>query len=675
MVKNKTILIFAVIFIFGFCSNNTSFAIQDTAIKYKCPDYAFEFVGKDRCENFNRKIFIFNSKINKIIIRPANTVWASIMPKYGMDRIKCAYTNMEFPIRFVSCLLEKDFKSSKTEALRFLTNTTIGFAGLYDPAKSKFKLEPRQEDMKQVLAYYNVKKGPYLVLPIVISGNVRDIVGEILNCPLNPTSYVIGPVAAAAKALVVLNQTASLQTIVKTIDSIYADPYDITKKLSGVEKYIYNSNLDRKEVLAKKISSQNIVKVSNLCPPCVLKSDIKIENYNSQGPLVDSMRTSLFDDKTLDDSIWSEMSVWNRCFSKKIKTSYVKLFSDRAKYKYRYILQKNKKSPLAIIYPSIGEGVMSRHSVVLAKIFYAEGYSVLIQGSAFQWEFVNSMPADYRPGFLPKDSYYSRILTSKIIDNLQKRYACNFGKRIIIGTSFGASTALFAAAQEEKENTLNISNYISINPPVEMLFALKQIDKYSQESNDNKSDIKERTALTAEKAIQLFQNISDKKAKISSEDKLESLNITDDEAKLVLDFIMKQKLSDLVFTVEKAPKHKKSQIYQTINNMNFYDYAQKYLLSDKYESVNQLDYDTSLHSIADFLKNSTNYKIYHTIDDYYSSPEQLKWLKQQSDKKTVLFSNGSHLGILYRKEFLDELKKDINLKNNNPPDKIPAKGL
>lgn len=45
---------------------------------------------------------------------------------------------------------------------------------------------------------------------------------------------------------------------------------------------------------------------------------------------------------------------------------------------------------------------MSSHSVLLAKLFYDAGYSVVIQGSHFQWEFVKSMPKIITQGFLQK---------------------------------------------------------------------------------------------------------------------------------------------------------------------------------------------------------------------------------------------------------------------------------
>ena len=99
-----------------------------------------------------------------------------------------------------------------------------------------------------------------------------------------------------------------------------------------------------------------------------LNPDFILEGFNPQNPIVDSMRTALFNIPETKKSIWNEYSIWNRCFANKIKTSSVKLFPDREDYNFKYIINKNEKSPLAIIYPSIGEGINSDHSVLFAKI-------------------------------------------------------------------------------------------------------------------------------------------------------------------------------------------------------------------------------------------------------------------------------------------------------------------
>ena len=76
--------------------------------------------------------------------------------------------------------------------------------------------------------------------------------------------------------------------------------------------------------------------------------------------------------------------------------------------------------------------------------------------------------------------------------------------------------------------------------------------------------------------------------------------------------------------------------------------------------MEELDKNSSLHKLSTYLINANNYKIYHSIDDYLTNPKQLKQLKMYTGTKSVYFSNGAHLGFLYRPEFLNNLKSEIN---------------
>ena len=388
-------------------------------------------------------------------------------------------------------------------------------------------------------------------------------------------------------------------------------------------------------------------------------ADILLHDYNPQNPVVDSMRTALFDNPNVDKSIWNELSIWNRSFAKKIHTSSINIAPDRPNYKFKYIMQKDKNAPVAIIYPSIGEGISSHHSVVLAKLFYDEGYSVIIQGSHFQWEFARSMPNGYVPGIPSKDVEYLKEVTGKIISNLEKKYACKFPEKTVIGTSFGAMATLYLADSEFKHNTLGKVKFISICPPIELVYAMEQVDKNSEEWSRNTENLKHKIAETAAKVVQLA-DLKDSSANLE----INSLPFSEEEGKLITGFIMHQKLSDLVFTLENTPKNKQTAIYDTINNMNYKDYAVKYLLKNNFANLAELNKETSLLSLEDYLKNNSNYKIYHSLDDYLTNHAQLKKLKLYTGKNTVLMSNGAHLGFLYTKEFLDDLKSEIRL---NPP--------
>ena len=527
------------------CMINTVSAEELIKQQSKYPDYAYIYLGPDKYERMNRKVFNFNLGLNKYAIRPVHILWCSIMPEYGIERIHTAYRNIEYPKRLVSSLIQKDFKTSGTETLRFLTNTTIGIGGMFDPAKRYLKIEPVNEDMEQALTKCKCNSGSYIVLPVLNGTTARGIAGKILDTSLNPTTYVGTPVLAMVKAGLTVNRTSYMQPLIKMIESTYADPYEIAKKMYGIDNYIKCNNFDRKETLEngfkavedtqepelvenpldmrgvikdtekkeEKLTVTDIVNSGENIDNIILQSyssdasqlmaDMLLYDYNPQNPVVDSMRTALFDLPEVNKSIWNELSIWNRCFSKQIKTSSVNITPDKDNYKFKYIMQKDKNSPVAIIYPSIGEGITSHHSVVLAKIFYDEGYSVIIQGSHFQWEFVKSMPDSYKPGLPSQDAEYLKIVTSKIIDNLEKKYNCKFSEKTVIGTSFGALTTLFLADKEFKNNTLNITKYISICPPVELVYAMEQVDKNSEEWNKNTDNLKNIAAITAAKVIQL----------------------------------------------------------------------------------------------------------------------------------------------------------------------------
>ena len=665
----------------------------------KYPDYAKEFIGRDKFETFNRKMFSFNRKLNKYALKPVHIVWASIMPKYGMDRIQSAYTNIEYPKRLVSTLLQRDFKASGHETLRFLTNTTLGLGGLYDPAKSIFKLEPLKEDVAQGLAKCKIKQGPYLVLPFINSTTPRALLGSLIECPLDASMYIGSPITALVKAGLIVNRTSYAQPFIKLVESNFADPYDIAKKIYGLERYIKDNNLDRKEVLQsalreyakliedKKrqepvdvVDKKELESGSNLIVDDSIKGyawfdtidktdvdladkklvpDIILKDFNPQCPVTDAMRTALFSEDEKYKSIWSELSVWNRNFSKKVKTSDINLAQDREDYNFKYIMQKDKNSPLAILYPSIGEGITSHHSLVFAKIFYDAGYSVLILGSHFNWEFVKSMPKGYAPGMPMVDVAYLRDATNKMVKKLEDKYECKFSDKVVLGTSFGAFATLFLADMESRENTLNISKYISINPPVELLYAVNVIDKNNDTVSESLADIKNRVAISASKIIQLYEQRNDK-----DDFKLDSLPFSQDEAKLITCFVLRQKLSDLIFTLNEVSQSKKTDIYDTINNVSYYDYAKKYMLDGGSETVELLNQKTSLYYISNFLKNNRNYKILHALDDYLVNDRQLKDLRQFAGSNLVLFDRGSHLGYLYRKEFKDVLLNEIRLKKS-----------
>lgn len=635
------------------------------------PNYAEIYLGNDKFENFNRKMYKFNSGLNKFAVKPLHRVWASVMPKYGMDRIAGIADNIEYPKRLVSSLLQKDFKTGGTETLRFITNTTLGLGGMYDPASHFFNLKPANEDMDQALAKCNIKNGPYCVLPVIASTTPRAATAKSLDTVLNPSCYIAAPVLAFIKLGLLVNKTSYSQPLFSLIESNYADPYQISKTIYGIERHIKTENLDRKELLETDIEiAEDVVERQDsgvleinalqddnkICQEQEILPDIVLTDFNPQNAITDSMRTALFEIPEINKSIWSELSIWNRSFANKIRTSFIEPEVEGTKYKFKYIINKNETSPLAIIIPSIGEGINSHHSVCLAKIFYDEGYSVLIMGNPFQWEFVKCFNSNYYPGIPQKDSDFMKSCVLKAINKLEAKYERNFQNNVLIGTSLGAMNSLFIADKESQNKTLNISMTIAICPPIELTYAMEQVDSnYVYSDND---EFKENVSVAAAKILALLNNRKEK----GDLENIDYLPFSEYEAKIITSFIMHQKLSDLVYTIEAKDKFDHKEFYQNINSMNYRTYSEKYLLGEENKTIEDLAQNANLYVLKDYLTQNDSYKIYHAKNDYLTNPEQLMRIKNMAQNRMVIFDNGAHLGFLYRKEFQDCLREDIKLK-------------
>lgn len=72
---------------------------------------------------------------------------------------------------------------------RFLVNTTVGVVGIFDVATG-WGLPGRNRDFGETMGTYGVPPGPYLVLPLRGSTDVRDFAGNYIDGYATPLRYV-----------------------------------------------------------------------------------------------------------------------------------------------------------------------------------------------------------------------------------------------------------------------------------------------------------------------------------------------------------------------------------------------------------------------------------------------------------------------------------------------------
>ena len=145
----------------------------------------------DPLEAFNRRVYTFNYYFDKFLYLPVVYTYEFITPDYVEDRVSNFVENVFEFNNFTNNLLQLKFKRAGMTLIRFFLNTTIGIAGLWDPA-TNLGLPRQNEDFGQTLGHYGMGNGPYLVLPILGPSNLRDTGGLVAD---GAAIYYTGPYA------------------------------------------------------------------------------------------------------------------------------------------------------------------------------------------------------------------------------------------------------------------------------------------------------------------------------------------------------------------------------------------------------------------------------------------------------------------------------------------------
>ena len=138
----------------------------------------------DPWEPMNRKIFAFNEGLDRWVVEPASVGWDFIFPTAVQKSVMNVFDNIFMPAIMANHVFQGRFKEAFAQDLpRFLMNTTIGWAGLFDAA-STVDIAKNYTDFGITLGRWGVPTGPYLVLPLLGSSSPRNVVGKAKKLPL-----------------------------------------------------------------------------------------------------------------------------------------------------------------------------------------------------------------------------------------------------------------------------------------------------------------------------------------------------------------------------------------------------------------------------------------------------------------------------------------------------------
>jgi phospholipid-binding lipoprotein MlaA len=147
----------------------------------------------DPIEGPNRFLFSINRAVDLVAIRPLAVLYRDWMPEKGQKGLRNVLDNLGEPVTAINEIVQGSPGRAATTIGRFIVNSTIGIAGIFDVA-SAMGMTKSKEDMGKTIGYYAGVEpengGFYMVLPVLGPTNARDGVGLAIDASMDPFSIV-----------------------------------------------------------------------------------------------------------------------------------------------------------------------------------------------------------------------------------------------------------------------------------------------------------------------------------------------------------------------------------------------------------------------------------------------------------------------------------------------------
>jgi phospholipid-binding lipoprotein MlaA len=152
----------------------------------------------DPIETPNRFIFSINRAVDIMAIRPIAVIYRDWVPEKAQKSVRNLLDNLGEPVTAINEVFQGDPSRAATTMARFLVNSTLGVAGLFDVA-AMLGMERTKEDAGKTIGMWAGKGvepengGFYLVLPLAGPSNARDATGLMIDYAIDP--FQILPIA------------------------------------------------------------------------------------------------------------------------------------------------------------------------------------------------------------------------------------------------------------------------------------------------------------------------------------------------------------------------------------------------------------------------------------------------------------------------------------------------
>jgi ABC-type transporter lipoprotein component MlaA len=555
----------------------------------------------DPIEGFNRGSLAFTRPIIDWGVRPLAKGWRAITPGVLRGSLDNFYYNLGYPGRLVSLLLQAELLDAGQETGHFLVNSTLGVAGLFNPAK-RLGIPTHREDVGLAFARWGSGPGFYLFLPLFGPSSGRDALGRVFDTALHPTTYLPGS-GLVFNVNAFSSRIEGYETLVESYDDLYLPVRALwnVQRQAAVERF--------------RIEPQDYERSDP--DPSIGVLAFKPHDPGFVGEAFEGKVTVPSTGRELSFSAWMQ----------------------------------DGPAPVVVILPGIGAHRTSSTPVALAEMAVEARYSAVVISNPFHREFTfNGLSAPY-PGYTPDDVADLQAVFELIRDELDDRFGPRVTSSTLLGYSLGAIETLFLAAQqaERPRSSVRFDRFVAVNPPVDLGYAARQFDAFFDlPLNWPEAERDERVKRAILKAFVVLRDGPGK----------QPLPFDREESRFLIGLMGRTMLCDLLAAIEQHTGHRlqiepqpgRGPLLSRINQSSFERYAAEILvphLREKHGSDREtLTRQASLTALASKLGGMSEVRVMTNANDFILSAEDLDWLRQTFGERLTVFPEGGHLGNL-----------------------------
>jgi hypothetical protein len=327
--------------------------------------------------------------------------------------------------------------------------------------------------------------------------------------------------------------------------------------------------------------------------------------------------------------------------------------------------RQNQAAPLLFILAGVGSNPYFGVGPYLASLFYRAGSHVVILPSPMNWNFALSASTSGAPGYAPADARDLYDVMQKTLTTLRDRYDVKPTVIRFLGVSLGALEGAYLSVIDADEGKIGIANYLLINPPIDLHYALKKTDEWSRLAQKYGP---ERSRELLSKALAIVDSFSDETPDDPAViDRLAKklAGFTTEELQYLIAETLQSQLYELIYVTQviqdqnalPAPKADMRKRLQEAKSFTLVDYYWKIAVplwrkqsGDSQADPESLLQRSSLAPIMDRLRNNPKVHILHNVDDFLVERKSIEALKEALGDQVTLYPYGGHVGNLWYPE-------------------------